>query len=371
MENSNPKILVVEDDFQNRQLINIYLSRSGYDTILAINGRDALDKLKTFTPDIIVSDISMPHMNGFELYDQVKNIPQLRSIPFIFLTAHSDIEKRRYGKEIGSDDYLTKPIEREDLIASIKGKLKRVHEIRSTTEAQMLQQVDELKRNILSVITHEVNTPLFIIKMTANLLLDDTLQFNPNELQELLLRIKRSGERLDSLLKDFLVSARIAMGEAKKEFDEAKQETDINFIVTHLQHKFRKVTDANNLTLESDFASNLPVLLLHVDQMADVVERLFHNAVKFNRENGAIGMRTKYAEGKVIFEIEDSGIGIPAKEIEKIFDKFYQVNRAEMEQQGAGLGLTIARDIARINGGDIVVESKEGVGSVFRLIFPA
>lgn len=363
----NTKILVVEDDFQNRQLISIYLSRTGYEVTISVNGVDALERLKTYTPDLIISDISMPHMDGFQLYDKVKEISHLRSIPFIFLTAHSDTDKRRYSKEIGSDDFLTKPIEQEDLLVSIRGKLKRVEEIRSTTTSALFSDIDKLKREILSTITHEVNTPLFIIKLTTNLLLDDSMEFRPHELQELLLRIKRSGERLDGLLKDFLVSARIAAGDAIKEYKDAQQEIEINYVVTHLMPKLERLAAAAQLKLTTNLSKRTPPVMIHVDQIADVIERLFLNAIKFNKPNGAIVMTTDSNDEDVFLRIKDTGIGIPADQLSRVFDKFYQVNRNEMEQQGAGLGLSIARDLAYINRGDILAKSTDGVGSEFTL----
>lgn len=369
MEIDRTKILVVEDDFQNRQLINIYLSRSGYEVVSAINGTAALDKLQNYTPDLIISDIAMPFMDGFELYDKVKAFPHLRSVPFIFLTAYSDAEKRRHSKEIGSDDFLTKPIEQEELLASIRGKLKRVKEIKTTAQTEILNQVDQLKREILSTITHEVNTPLFIIKLTSNLLLDEKMEFQQNELQELLLRIKRSGERLDSLLKDFLVTVRVATGEAKNEYEKTKQDVDLNFIIQHLLTRFDNDAKSRNITISSHFAPNIPMLKLDVDQIADVIERLINNAIKFNRENGSVIIRSSHDSEKVVIVVEDTGIGIPADSVPYVFNKFFQVNRAEMEQQGAGLGLNIARDLTRINGGEITVDSEEGVGSKFTLTF--
>ncbi|MBL7959241.1 hybrid sensor histidine kinase/response regulator [bacterium] len=369
MEIDRTKILVVEDDFQNRQLINIYLSRSGYEVVSAINGTAALDKLQNYTPDLIVSDIAMPFMDGFELYDKVKGFPHLRSVPFIFLTAYSDTEKRRHSKEIGSDDFLTKPIEQEELLASIRGKLKRVNEIKASTQTEILNQVDQLKREILSTITHEVNTPLFIIKLTSNLLLDEKMDFHQDELQELLLRIKRSGERLDSLLKDFLVTVRVATGEAKNEFEKTKQDVDLNFIIQHLLPRFDNDAKIRNISLTSHFTPNMPSLSLDVDQIADVMERLIGNAIKFNKENGFVKINTSHDKEKIVIVIEDSGIGISADNIPLIFNKFFQVNRGEMEQQGAGLGLNIARDLSRINGGEITVISEEGVGSKFILTF--
>ncbi|MCB0834378.1 MAG: hybrid sensor histidine kinase/response regulator [Bacteroidetes bacterium] len=364
------KILVVEDDFQNRQLITVYLSRA-YDVQTAVNGLDALEKLKTYQPDLIVSDISMPHLDGFGLYDKMKaDFPQLRSIPFIFLTAHSDSEKRKHSKEIGSDDFLTKPIEQEELLASIRGKLKRVREIRSTTQAELMDDVDRLKRDILTTITHEVNTPLFIIKLTANLLLDETMEFRPGELQELLLRIKRSGDRLDTLLNDFLVTARIASGEAEREHRELSQDIDIGFILEHMMPAFRKEAVAGNITINSKLPRGLPSFRGHIDQIVDVVSRMVNNSVKFTESGGTIDIIASNMNDDILVEVRDTGIGIPQDSLSKVFDKFYQINRAEIEQQGAGLGLFIAQELARINGGKIEVESTEGHGSMFRLRLP-
>lgn len=370
MTSSVIKILVVEDDFQNRQLLSAYLRGSEFEVVMANNGFEALEKLKTFQPTIIVSDISMPHMDGFELYDKVKEIPHLHSVPFIFLTAHVDADKRRRGKSMGSDDYLTKPIEQEDLLASIRGCLKRVQEIQSATEKQMINQVDALKREILTAITHEVNTPLFIIKLTANLLLDDSMRFEQNELQELLQKIKKSGDRLDSLLKDFLLTVRISTGETKKEYEEAKQLVEPYFIVAHMLPRLQKTIAAHGLTFLTDLSPNLPKLTLHVDQVANIIDRLVDNAMKFNKPGGSITLSARHRSGEVVIEVADTGIGIPPEYQEKIFEKFFQLNRTTIEQQGTGLGLTIARELARINHGDIFVESEEGVGSKFMLVFP-
>ncbi len=369
IENQRTKILVVEDDFQNRQLINIYLSRSGYEVVTAINGTAALEKLVSFTPDLIVSDIAMPNMDGFELYDKIKSFPHLRSVPFIFLTAYSDTEKRRHSKEIGSDDFLTKPIEQEELLASIRGKLKRVNEIKSSTQSEMINHVDQLKREILSTITHEVNTPLFIIKLTSNLLLDDHMDFRQEELQELLMRIKRSGERLDSLLKDFLITVRVATGEAKTEYEKTKQDVDLNSVISHLLPRYEKELKAKSLSVNVQLSPNPPLIKLDVDQMSDVLDRIISNAIKFNKEQGNITISESHDRHHMAIAIADTGIGIPSDKIPHIFTKFYQVNRAEMEQQGAGLGLNIARDLTRINGGDLLVESEEGLGSKFILSF--
>ncbi len=364
-------ILVVEDDFQNRQMISIYLQRSGFDVELASNGHEALEKLKGAKPDLIISDISMPHMDGFQLYQAVKEVADYRTIPFIFLTAHSDADRRRHSKELGSDDFLTKPIELEDLLVTVRGRMKRVREIQTTMEEQMRSELDDIKRTILSTLTHEVNTPLFIIKLTANLLLDESMQFQPTELRELLQRIKRSGDRLDALLRDFLVTTRIAGGEAHREFEESAQPLNINHILNHLQIKFQKMVEPRTLTLYVDLAPTLPDVRMKMDQIADVAERVMQNAVKFTNEKGEITIRTYARDGKVVMEIRDTGIGMETQEIPKIFDKFYQIDRAKSEQQGAGLGLTIAQALVRIHGGTIEVESEKGKGSTFRVVLPA
>ncbi len=369
MENAPVKILLVEDDFQNRQLVLAYLRSGEFEVTQATNGHDALQKLKTFEPDLIISDISMPHMDGFELYDKVKENPKFKSIPFIFLTAHAENDKRRKGKAIGSDDYLTKPIEQEDLLASIRGKMKRVKEIRTATEEQLITQIDSLKREILTAITHEVNTPLFIIKMTANLLLDDSMNFQQEELQELLVKIKRSGDRLDFLLKDFLLTVRISMGEAKKEYEQNKQSAELYFILAHMLPKLQKQAEAAGLHFYTELDSEVPRIVFHVDQVANAVERLVDNAIKFNRPGGSVTLKLRQTSDYIMIEVVDTGIGIPSEHLDKIFDKFYQVNRATTEQQGTGLGLTIARELIRINGGDILVESEEGAGSRFMIVF--
>jgi signal transduction histidine kinase len=329
-----------------------------------------LEKLKASIPDLIISDISMPRMDGFELYRAVKEITEWRPIPFIFLTAHSDADRRRHGKEIGSDDFLTKPISQEDLLVSLRGKLKRVQEIRTTTADRMREEVDGVKRTILSTLTHEVNTPLFIIKLTANLLLDESMHFEPKELQELLQRIKRSGDRLDALLNDFLVTTRITAGEAEREYNEARQIVGLNFILSHLRPKFVKMAEAADIPVVFNLAEGLGNVRVHVDQIADVAERIFSNALKFNKPGGTVTIRTLAADGNAVLEMTDTGVGMAEEQLSHIFEKFYQVNRESVEQQGAGLGLSIAHSLVQINGGRIDVQSRVDRGSTFRVVLP-
>lgn len=359
-------ILIVDDEQNNLDILHMYLSFFGYEVMQAINGKTALDMLAKTVPDLIISDISMPGMDGYQLYGHVKNNPDWRSVPFIFLTAHSDAPSIRRGKEIGSDDYLTKPIEKEDLIASVRGKMKRVRELQDSVAATEFEKIDTLKREILTTLTHELKTPLFVIKFTTDMLLDDNIRFTEIELRELLQRLQKSGDRLGGLVEDFLLCTQIETGQASQDYERQKGSNSLKALLLPLVQYFEKHYEHKNVKIDLKCDDDLPNVMIDGRQMKTVFECLIENAIKFSRAGSATVLIDTYEkDGILTVSIQDNGVGISAAELDKIFVKFYQIDRKKVEQQGAGLGLTIARGLCNINGFDIRVESVKGKGSTF------
>lgn len=360
------RILIVDDEQNNLDILHMYLTFFGYDVVQAINGKVALEMLTDAVPDLIISDISMPGMDGYQLYNHVKSNPQWRSVPFIFLTAHSDALSIRKGKEIGSDDYLTKPIEKEDLIASVRGKMKRVQELQDSLAASEFEKIDTLKREILTTLTHELKTPLFVIKFTTDMLLDDNIRFSEIELRELLQRLQKSGDRLGGLVEDFLLCTQIEAGQARLDHERQRSSNSVKTLLLPIIQYFEQHYDGPKIQITFECEPDLPNILIDGRQMKTVFENLIENGVKFSREKSVIiSIRAFQKDGRLTISIQDNGIGMSANELDKIFQKFYQINRKKVEQQGAGLGLTIAKGLCEINGFDLRVESVKGKGSTF------
>ncbi|MCJ7567156.1 MAG: response regulator, partial [Anaerolineales bacterium] len=166
---TKPIILVVEDDMALLEGIRELLELSEYKVLTATNGQEALEVLEKKHPDLIVSDIMMPEMDGYQFHEKVREQPELSAIPFIFLTARGEKADIRRGKELGADDYITKPFDDEDLLVAVRAKLSRWDNLRQQRD----EEVADLKSKILLTLSHEFRTPLtYIINYSDLLALD-------------------------------------------------------------------------------------------------------------------------------------------------------------------------------------------------------
>lgn len=362
------RILVVEDDTHMREGIQDILETNGYEVWAANDGSEGLKVLDALVPDLILSDIAMPTMDGYDFYQAVRRNPRWALIPFIFLTARGERSDIRVGKKLGVDDYLTKPFDTEDLLTAVEARLKRMAEVRAATEAEK----EELRKAILDALPHELRTPLTYIQGYTNLLLQDTAFMQPEILQEALEAIRSGGDRIGKLVEDFVFLITLDAGEVSATIQAASEPVDMKFILRTLVSDYRQAADNRRVTLHLDLAPSLPPVRGYPVYLSNALGRILDNAIKFSKkEGGEVTIKARSEGGEVYVAIQDTGIGLPAAEIPKIFERFYQVDRAHMEQQGVGLGLSIALGIIEAHEGRIVVESKVDVGSTFTVILPA
>lgn len=360
-------ILVVEDDAHMREGIQDALEMHGYEVWTAKDGADGLQMLENLVPDLILSDIAMPTMDGYEFYETVRRNPRWTLVPFIFLTARGERTDILQGKRLGVDDYLTKPFETEDLLTAVEARLKRMAEVRAATEAEK----DELRKAILDALPHELRTPLTYIKGYTSLLLQDTALMQPEIVHEALEAIRSGGDRIGNLVEDFVFLVALDTGEVAATIGAACELVDLKFILRTLVTDYQQIAAERHIIIELNIDPSLPRVQGYAQYLANALGRLLSNAIKFSkRDGGQVTIQAWADQGEVHVAIKDTGIGLPAAEIPKIFERFYQVDRARLEQQGVGLGLPIARGIIEAHGGHITVESKVGVGSTFTVILP-
>ena len=361
-------ILIVEDNTVIRKALESILKKYGYNVIIAVDGQEALTIVSGQVPDLIISDIMMPNLNGYEFYKLIRDMPDLGIVPFIFLTALDAEKEVRQAKELGVDDYLTKPFTKEDLICVVKGKLKRKAQIKSSTS----KEIEDLKKDIIMTLTHEFNTPLTIIRGFTSLLLRNDLYLEKNELKELLNCIKAGGDRLGELISDFTAMIEIESGFLDREVALLYKKNNINSIIDSLKYKFTSNTSARDIEIYCNLNQDLPLFNFSDKHISMAIEKIIDNAIKFsNKEKTIIKINTDKEKDSICIEIEDNGPGIAEHEFENIFKKFYQINRRTIEQQGAGVGLTISKAYIEANSGNISVESKEGEGAKFIITLPA
>ena len=366
MDLPSPKILIVDDEPDLLEITAAYLEMEGYTPMTAISGAAALELIKTTTPDMILSDITMPGMTGFDLFEKIRSNLALQNTPFVFLSGHTDLQHVMAGKELGSDDYLMKPYEPEMLISTIKGKLKRRQQLNDSMSLQM----EALKNQLVRLVSHEMKTPLTSILGVTEILTQGKENLSPEDFTGFLEMLKTGTVRLNKMVEDFLLVVRIDTGELNKEIDGreariAPLEVLERFVAAHEEIRKRK-----NLTVEMSVADESLYLLIQPTHFENIVFRLLDNACNFVNMAGIIRVTSRHEAARYILSIEDNGNGIPRDKQKDLFQKFYQVNRESQEQQGAGLGLYIARKLAELNRCELGFESEEGKGSTFYLSIP-
>lgn len=365
---AKPCILVVEDHDPIREAIRMILEDEGFCVVTATDGVEALQKMEQTRPDLIVADIMMPRMDGRAFYRAVRERPEWLSIPFIFLTALGTREDILLGKEMGVEDYLVKPFDPQDLVRIIRARLRRAQEIQQARAAEL----DRLKQQIITVLGHELRTPLTYIVGYTDLALEDLSTSSPEKLHEILAGIKRGAERLSRLVNDLLLVLRLDSGQVAEEVCALSEvRTDLEDIVRDVVGQYQPQAKSAGISLEYRVKGVLPPVRICELLFKDALGRLIDNGIKFTRGKGSRVQVTASAEDqRVQISVVDDGIGIPEAEIPHLFGRFHQIDREKMEQQGVGLGLAIARELIRLHGGDITVQSQFGQGSAFTIWLP-
>lgn len=361
------QILIVEDDLAMSIGIRDILEMNGYRVQIAENGVEGLKRLETYRPDLIISDIMMPEMDGYEFLENVRRRPALTAVPFIFLTAKGQRPDIRIGKQLGADDYLVKSTELEDLLIAVRSKLDRAFMVRQQSRREM----EELKQNVLNMLSHEFRTPLTYITGYVDLMQEG--DWSPEELQKFLSRIKGGSARLNRLVEDFLLLVRF-------ETDDARQAYMLDRgpfknwpgLIARVFVSHREQATHRRVELVDEVEPDLPFVEAHEAYLENALSRLVENGIKFSKPDGGAVTVHVYADGSwVCCAVQDDGMGIPSLELPKVFDRFHQINRQRIEQQGAGVGLAIVQGIVNLHRGEITCTSVEGLGSEFTLRLPA
>lgn len=358
------KILVVEDDSAVRQNIQDLLEAEEFEVCMATNGREALAKLANNIPDFILCDVMMPEMDGHSFYQKISETPNFAAIPFVFLTAKADPADVRAAMNLGADDYLTKPFTRDQLLAAINTRLQKSHTIGKKFEGQF----DELRTNIAVSLPHELRTPLTGIMGFSEYLLDNLETTTKAEMREYLTHIFNSGKRLNRLVENYIAFSELQMKRHSKRMNLSPATKRIS-VMEYL------VQISRNVAYEFERDEDLDLELQDVEicitekDLEKIIEELIGNAFRFSKKGQKVHITSLRNGDFAEIEIRDHGIGMSPAQLQRL-GGFVQINRDKNEQQGAGLGLTIARQLVELCGGTLSLDSKEKFGTSVIVTLP-
>jgi two-component system sensor histidine kinase/response regulator len=359
-------VLVVDDDPTILDSVTDLLRISGYNILSATNGVEGLRMMQTNTPDLIIADIMMPEMDGYRFYEAVRENPAWTPIPFIFLTARGERKDIRRGYMLGADQYLTKPFEAEDLLVAVEKRLERVRAIQAVTK----NEVEQVKQQLLTIFSHELRTPLSYIYGYVHLLEEGHKGLDDDVIGEILGDMRAGAERLVRLTEDLMQIVYIDSGAMVLRMEREGKEANISPLILQAIRELDEKAERRNVIVSAQIPDQISIWCVP-EFVQDVVRRLVDNAIKFSRrEEGHVFVRAEIVKGWAVIAVQDDGIGIDPANLKLIFERFQQLDREKLEQQGVGLGLALADRLVDLHGGRIDVESEPGMGSTFTVYLP-
>ncbi|MBO7046171.1 MAG: hybrid sensor histidine kinase/response regulator [Prevotella sp.] len=364
---SDYKILIVDDVMSNVLLLKILLTNEKFQVCTANCGKACIEQAKTEHPDLILLDVMMPDINGFDTAVIMKKDPELADIPIIFLTALNTPADLVHGFQVGASDFLTKPFNKEELVMRVMQQISLV-----AAKRIIEQQNRELKATLsnrdkmYSVIAHDLRSPMASIRMVLNLVVQSASEETVGpELYALLDQANRESEEVHDLLDNLLKWTKSQTGRLSV----VVQDLDLNDIVPGVVEIFEMIAQTKQIKLDLQRSAEPLVVHADNDMLKTVVRNFLSNAIKFSPENSTIEIMMAREGDFAKVGVRDHGVGIAADRLATIFHKG-ETTYGTGGEEGSGLGLQLCQDFARKNGGDCTVESVEGEGSTFSVLIP-
>ena len=364
---SDYKILIVDDVVSNVLLLKILLTNEKFQVCTANNGTSCIEMTRKEHPDLILLDVMMPDMNGFDTATILKKDDSTKDIPIILLTALNTPQDLVHGFQVGASDFLTKPFNKEELVMRVTQQIslvaaKRIIEKQNEELRATLSNRDKM----YSVIAHDLRSPMASIRMVLNLVVASASPETVGaELYTLLDQANRESEEVHDLLDNLLKWTKSQTGRLTV----VKQELDLSDIIPGVVEIFETIAQTKRIKLDYQPTGGALKVEADNDMMKTVVRNFLSNAIKFSPEDSTIEIIMAQEGDFAKVSVRDHGVGIAADRLESIFHKG-ETTYGTGGEEGSGLGLQLCQDFARKNGGDCTVESVEGEGSTFSVLIP-
>lgn len=364
---SEYKILIVDDVMSNVLLLKVLLTNEKFAIATASNGRQALEQVEKENPDLVLLDVMMPDMSGFEVAQHLKSNPNTADIPIIFLTALNSTADIVKGFQVGANDFISKPFNKEELIIRVTHQISLV-----AAKRLILSKTEELQRTIgrdklYSVIAHDLRSPMGSIKMVLNMLiLNLPSEKIGAEMYELLTMANQTTEDVFSLLDNLLKWTKSQIGKLNVVY----QDVDLVEVTDGVIEIFSMVASLKKIRIH-EMKPEKMMVNADIDMLKTVVRNLLSNAIKFSKENSEVLVKMEEVDGMAVVSVQDYGCGISEEGQKKLLhtDTHFSTFGTNNEE-GSGLGLLLCKDFVVKNGGKLWFTSKEGEGSIFSFSIP-
>lgn len=371
MEKKN-LILIVDDIPKNLQILGSILRNNNYDVAVATSGRQAIEIAKNSNPDIVLLDVMMPEMNGFEVCEILKkDCPEL---PVIFITAKTDIDEIVHGFEVGAVDYLTKPFNATELLIRLKTHLalklskdllaQKNIELEALTEN--LKKVNDDKTEFLQIVSHDLKNPLASIMGYAELIQGFHKQFSDDKIENFSQQIIDVVKRMNDLITKLLDIEKIESG--KIFFNNEK--FDVCAILNDIVNDYTNKAKAKKIQLK--YLNKVKEAFINTDKIAfqQIIDNLLSNAIKYTKPEKIVSVLVDVIGNNVLVKIKDEGPGFTEEDKCKMFKKFTKLSAVPTAgENSAGIGLAITKHLIEKMKADLYFETELGTGSTFEVIF--
>ena len=394
---NNASVLIVDDTIYNIQLLSLMLNKQGYRVEKATSGTEALESANQLLPDIILLDIRMPDIDGYEVCKRLKANPVTKDIPVIFISSIEESTDKVEAFSVGGVDYISKPFQLIEVLARIETHLrlcllqKKLQEQNEQLQSSALvlsrsleqeRKLSQMKSDFISVVSHEFRTPLTTIQSASELL--EYYEWTKEEQVEQLHQIQSEVKHMTDLMEDVLFLSRANANKSKlniTKFDLADfckrllVQMKKTFAENYTLHSFLHILP-NEIAIQNFHIENeLPIVSVNMDEklLRQIITNLITNAIKYSHQNTTIEFKVtvdfSVSSPNVSFVISDRGIGIPEEDLEHLFSAFHRGKNVGI-LPGTGLGLSIVKNCIDIHNGTIAVNSKLNVGTEFTVTLP-
>lgn len=361
------KILVIDDAEFILESTTSLLEFEGYEVLTAENGQTGIEKAINQKPDLILCDISMPILDGFEVLNRIRANETTHTTPFIFLTAFNEKTNMREGMTKGADDYLVKPYTRDEIIEAINAQWKKHNVIQEHVKSK----VEQVGKSITYALPHEFRTAINEIKGNAGIIFQESESLDTSEIKELSSDIMQSVSRLSKITENYLLYIRLSNiinnESLRKELRMSPTEEPFAVafdILNSIAAKYNRLDDISIINAVNGLKIGISAENFYV-----IINELSDNAFKFSKNGEKITLSSNKKDNLLIIDLTDEGIGMEENQIENVA-ALNQFNREKNEQQGVGLGLIVAKKMIELHGGKLIISKSVSKGTKISLHFP-